>query len=253
MRGPLGAALTAAVASLLGAGLLVPASATGTAEAASAPEAADTTPPRVQLDPCPEVPLGEACSRREAVWVEQMTVDPAEGLAVAGVRIGDTVLSEQVYDDGTGFTPYGLWLPPYNDVVSDYDYVSEAWLDEPGLHELTFYARDLAGNEASVTRTVIGPDLPSRPRAFTARVRQPQSDLLWSAHGRGSAIYEYVVRFKGEEPFRVGMGSFIAHPGLDRTSLSIPLDPGRHKVFIRAVSLVGEGPTRSFVFRVPRR
>lgn len=234
----------------MGVGLLVPAAATATATATD--EAADTTPPRVQLDPCPEVPLGEACSQREvaAVWQEQ--VDPEEGLAVAGVRSGDTVLSERVYDDGTGFTPYGYWLPPYSDVVNEYDYVTETWFG-PGLHELTFYARDLAGNEASVTRTVIGPDLPSRPRAFTVRTGQPWSDLLWSAHGRGSAIYEYVVRFKGREPIRVDHGGFTAHPGLDRTNLSIPLDPGRHRVTIRAVSLAGEGPTRSFVFHVPRR
>lgn len=243
---------------MLGAGLLVPASATdtgltsATVSVTGTADGTDTTPPRVQLDPCPEVPLGEPCTRREVAVVWQEQVDPAEGLAVAGVRRGDEVLSEHVYDDGSGFVPYGVWMPPYSDVGSEYDYVTETWFG-PGVHELTFYARDLAGNEASLTRTVVGPDLPSRPRAFTVRAGQPITDLLWSAHGRGSAIYEYVVRFKGEEPIRVGMGSFTAHPGLDRTHLSIPLDRGRHKVSIRAVSLAGEGPARAFVFRVPRR
>lgn len=245
MLGPLGTALTAAVASLLGAGLLVPATAATTEEP-------DTTPPRVQLDPCPEVPLGEPCSRRDAVWVAESRVDPEEGLAVAGVRSGDVVLSERIYDDGSGFTPYGLWGQPYNDVVSDYDYVTETWLGEPGQQTLTFYARDLAGNEASVTRTVIGPEVPSRPRRLSVEHRGDRTTIGWYAHGRGSGITDFVLGFKGEDPFRVGGGGIVANPGLGYRAISVPLAPGRHVLRIRAVNLVGKGEARFIVFRVPR-
>ena len=102
---------------LLGATLLVPV-------AATAADEPDTTPPAVALDPCPETPVGEPCSQREAVWVVQPEVPESEQLAVAGVREGDTVLSEQVYDDGSGFVPYGLWIRPGNDTGGEVE-----WLD----------------------------------------------------------------------------------------------------------------------------
>lgn len=244
MLGPLGTALTAAVASLLGAGSLVPPTAATTGEP-------DTTPPQVQLDPCPEAPVGEACSRRDVAWVAEHRLGPEHGLAVAGVRTGDEVLSEHVYDDGSGFTPYGLWGQPYNDVVSDYDYVTETWLG-PGLHELTFYARDLAGNEASVTRTVIGPEVPSRPRRLSVEHDGGATTIGWYAHGRGSGITDFVLRFKGAEPFRVDGGGIVANPGLGYRAVSVSLAPGRHVLRIRAVNLVGKGEARFVVLRVPR-
>lgn len=244
MLGPLGTALTAAVASLLGAGLLVPATAETTGEP-------DTTPPQVRLDPCPETPVGEACSRRDVAWVAEHRVDPEQGLAVAGVRTGDGVLSEHVYDDGSGFTPYGVWVQPYNDVGSDYDYVTETWLG-PGLHELTFYARDLAGNEASVTRTVQGPEVPSRPRRFSVEHVGKRTDVGWFTHGRGSGITHYVVRLKGEEPFKVDGGGIVADPDLNFRGISLLLAPGRHVLRVRAVNLVGKGEARWLVLRAPR-
>lgn len=246
MLGPLGTALTTAVASLLGAGLLVPATAATTEEP-------DTTPPQVQLDPCPEAPVGEACSRREAVWVAQVEVDPGEGLAVAGVRIGDTVLSEHVYDDGTGFTPYGGWVPPTTDVGTEYDYVTETWLGEPGPHELTFYARDLVGNEASFTRTVEGPMVPDRPRDFEVQVGERSASVLWKTDARGSNIYEYLVRLKGREPFSVRGSGFGAVYGVSTAGTALPdLDRGRHVLRVRAVNLVGESQLGKVVFRVRR-
>ena len=246
MLGPLGTALTAAVASVLGAGLLAPATAAQAAEP-------DTTPPQVQLDPCPEVPLGEACSRREAVWVAEESIDPAEGLAVAGVRSGDTVLSEHVYDDGTGFTPYGGWVPPTTDVGTEYDYVTETWLDEPGPHELTFYARDLAGNEATFTRVVEGPMVPDRPRDFEVVVGKRSASVQWETDARGSHVYEYLVRLKGREPFSVNGHGFGAVYGVSTAGTSLPgLDRGRHVLRVRAVNLVGESQLGKVVFRVRR-
>lgn len=246
MLGPLGTALTTAVASLLGAGLLVPATAATTEEP-------DTTPPQVQLDPCPEVPLGEACSRREAVWVAQAEVDPGEGLAVAGVRMGDTVLSEHVYDDGTGFTPYGIWGPPTSDVLSDYDYATQTWLGEPGPHELTFYARDLAGNEATFTRTVEGPMAPDRPRDFEVLMGRRSASVTWETDARGSHVYEYLVRLKGRQPFAVDGYAFGSVYGVSTAGTGLSgLDRGRHVLWVRAVNLVGASQLGKVVFRVRR-
>ncbi|WP_292607843.1 fibronectin type III domain-containing protein [Nocardioides sp. REDSEA-S30_B4] len=209
----------------------------------------DTTEPVVPLDPCPDQPMGEACTRREVAAVWQMTVDPAEGLAVAGVRTREEVLSEHVYDDGSGFTPYGLWGHPYSDVVSDYDYVNEIWL-APGLHELTFFARDVAGNEATFTRTVHGPEVPSRPRKFSATERDGRTQLSWVTHGRGSGIRHYVVRVKGEKRRKLQGGDITLSPGRQKRFLLLQLDRGRHVVRIQAVNGVGKGEARSFVFRV---
>ena len=246
MLGPRGTALTAAVASLLGAGLLTPATTVTAAEP-------DTTPPQVQLDPCPEVPLGEACSRREAVWVAEETIDPSEGLAVAGVRMGDEVLTEHVYDDGTGFTPYGGWVPPTTDVGTAYDYVTETWLDGPGPHELTFYARDLAGNEASFTRSVEGPMTPDRPRDFEVVVDGRSASIIWQTDARGSHVHEHVVRLKGREPFAVDAYAFGAVYGVSTAAVRLhDLDRGRHVLRVRAVNLVGESTLGKVVFRVRR-
>lgn len=253
MRGPVGAVLTSTLASLLATGLLVSVSSAATATARTD---ADTTPPRVQLDPCPEVPHGEACSRREvaAVWEER--VDPEEGLAVAGVRIGDTVLSEHVYDDGTGFTPYGYWLPPQTDAVSAYDYVTEAWLDGPGRHELTFYARDLAGNEATFTRTVEGPMVPDRPFAFDVVVRpaeQGWTTVSWRVDARGSGIRHFLVRVKGQEPTEEPSRTFAPHYGVQDAFVDLVLRPGRHVLRVVPVNGVGKGLAGRVVFHVPRR
>ena len=209
----------------------------------------DTTAPVVPLDPCPDQPEGEPCPRREVAAVWATDVDPAEGLAVAGVRSGEDVLSEHVYDDGSGFTPYGLWGHPYSDVVSDYDYVSEVWL-APGLHDLTFFARDLAGNEATFTRTVHGPELPSRPRRLSATERDGRTQLSWVTHGRGSGIRHYGLRVKGEPRRKLRGGDITLSPGRQSMFLTLDLAPGRHVARVRAVNGVGKGEARSLVFRV---
>ena len=235
------------LAVLLGATLLLPAG-------AGAAEEPDTTPPQVALDPCPETPVGEPCSQREVAWVAQQQVDEAEGLAVAGVREGDTVLTEHVYDDGSGFEPYGPFGgTPYGDALSEHDYVTEAWIG-PGLHELTFYARDLAGNEATVTRTVIGPEVPSQPLDFRAErsARRGTTDLSWLVDSHGSLLQHQVVRVKGVDRFKIDMVGLGASPGVEPVHLSLPLEPGRQVVRIFAVNVVGKGEAQRFVFRVPQ-
>lgn len=212
-------------------------------------EDADTTPPRVVLDPCPDQPVGEACTRRAVAHVVQEVVAEGEGLAVAGVREGEVVLSERTYDDGSGFVPYGVWVPPGSDVGSEVDYATEAWLG-PGLHELTFYARDLAGNEATVTRTVHGPGLPGKVR----RVRTEQGswgslralELSWTPpRDRGAAVSCYRVRVSG----RKAASDCGSVPAATEAVL-VDVERGRHVVRIRAGSIVGFGAVRRLVVHV---
>ena len=243
MLGPLGTALTTAVASLLGAGLLVPATAATTEEP-------DTTPPQVQLDPCPDQPVGETCTRRELAWVSN---DLTEGddLAVAGALLDGERVSERVYDDGTGFTPYGVFVPPYNDVGQEVDH-AEVVVVPPGLHEVTFFARDLSGNEATHTRSVQGPTVPTRPRRFEEYANGEWVSLVWSVDGRGSAVRYYVVRVKGQGAQRVPWQGITSWPGVQQAAVDLSLAPGRHVVRVFAVNHVGKGRPRSIVVRVPR-
>ena len=231
------------LAALLAAALAVPVPATA--------DEPDTTPPAVVLDPCPETPVGQPCSRREIAWVAQEQVDGAEGLAAAGVRIGSTVLTERVYDDGSGFTPYGLWFPPGSDNGTDHDYVTEVALGS-GTHELTFFARDLAGNESSRTRTVLGPEVPDRPVGFRVLERLPRRwvTIQWDVDARGSFLLEQVVQVAGRDPVEVETDQPTW--GVATEVLTLKMRPGRNTVSIVAYNGVGRGPGRSFVVRLPQ-
>lgn len=244
MLGPLVTALTAVAASLLGAGMLVPASATPDAETE------DATPPQVQLDPCPDQPVGETCTRRELAWVSSGLTE-GDDLAVAGALLDGELVSERVYDDGTGFTPYGFFVPPYNDVGQEVDH-AEVVVVPPGLHEVTFFARDLSGNEATHTRSVQGPTVPTRPRRFEEYANGKWVSLVWSVDGRGSAVRYYVVRVTGQGPQRVPWQGITSWPGVQQAAVDLSLAPGRHVVRVFAVNHVGKGRPRSIVVRVPR-
>lgn len=241
MLGPLGTALTAAVASSLGAVLLAPA-------VVAAEEPADTTPPQVQLDPCSDQPVGETCTRRELAWVSSNLTD-GDDLAVAGALLDGELVSERVYDDGTGFVPFGVFLPPYNDVGHEVDH-AEVVVVPPGLHEVTFFARDLAGNESTHTRTIQGPTVPTRPRRFTMHQGEKWVSLSWSVRGRGSAVRYHVVRVRGLEPQRVPWQGITSHPGVQDAFVDLPLERGRHVVRVFSVNYVGKGRPRTIVLRV---
>ena len=221
-----------------------------TPAAALADETTEPAPevvlPHVNLDPCPNQPVGEACSQRQFATVVSFFDDP-EGLAVAGASLDGDLVYEHVYDDGSGFTPYGeVWLP-FNDGSVPADHYAGIEVP-PGVHEVTFHARDLEGNERAVTRSVIGAKVPTRVTNVRATQRGRSTLLQWSfPRSRGSWVYQFRIRVPG-----VGMHRITGHvPSKPWTSLRLPrLEPGRHVARITAVSWVGESRARSFVFRV---
>lgn len=76
------------------------------AGAAMAEGEVDTTPPQVRLDPCSGA---TSCQRVRAEVFGHL--EEGDDLAVLGARIGDQVVAEHVYDDGSGFVPEGSFPP----------------------------------------------------------------------------------------------------------------------------------------------
>eukprot|EP01032_Pedospumella_encystans_P003241 gene3241-3820_t len=131
---------------------------------ASADDEVDTTAPQVQLNPCFE---GTGCRLvRAAVHGD---LEPGDDLAVLGARIGDQVLAEHVFDDGSGFVPYGPYWSYGSDVGFLVDYALSVEVPR-GSSDITFYARDLEGNSSELTTTVLGPVPPGPVRRLTARL-----------------------------------------------------------------------------------
>ena len=65
-----------------------------------AEDAPDSTAPQVRLNPCFDATI---CRRIYAEVYGDLEL--GDDLAVLGARIGDHVLKEHVFDDGTGFQP----------------------------------------------------------------------------------------------------------------------------------------------------
>ncbi|MFA6575482.1 MAG: fibronectin type III domain-containing protein [Nocardioides sp.] len=212
---------------------------------AAADEAPDTTPPQINLNPCYE---GTSCRRVYAQIYGYL--QEGDDLAVLGARIGDVVVAEHVYDDGTGFVPLGWFLGYGSDVVFEVDYALSVEVPR-GTSDITFYARDLEGNTSELTTTVLGP-VPPGPvrrlravlfRAHTARISWRMPDL------KGSMSAEYVVRTPGRAPkaFRTGPPSFTPPSVYFRR-----LSPGWHRFTVRVHTVGGAGPPRTVRLFVPR-
>lgn len=208
----------------------------------------DTSPPQVLLDPCPEMPAGEMCRRHQFAWVASH-LSEGDDLAVAGVLLDGVLVDERVYDDGTGFEPYGHFHVPLGDTGGEYDHAAVVEVP-PGLHEVTFYARDLAGNERSVTRTMRGADRPGRVSRLRAEQGSSKVRLTWrDAPDRGSLLHQYRVQVKGVGVFR----QRFYFPDRPINWLVVGgLEPGRHVARVTALSWVGKGRARSITFRVTR-
>ena len=220
--------LTAPALTLLG-------PAAGPALAAQEEPPADTTPPQVDLDPC----FGHEPCQRQAAYVAGW-LDEGDDLAVLGALPDGEPVAEHVYDDGSGFEPHGWFMAPGQDVVEEVDYAMEVGVPE-GEHQVTFYARDLAGNESSRTTTVIGADVPGRPQGLRAAKTQPRRGgfvLRWDgADSHGSHVHAYRVRHGQEDRWTTG-----GVPDSPATRLAWrDLVPGWHTFRIRATNGVGEG------------
>lgn len=196
---------------------------------------ADTTAPQIDLDPC----SGHEPCQRQAAYVAGW-LDEGDDLAVLGALLDGEPVAERVYDDGSGFEPHGDFMAPGQDVVGPVDYAMVVGVPQ-GEHQVTFYARDLAGNESSRTTTVIGADVPGRPQGLRAAQTQPRRGgfvLHWDgADSNGSHVHAYRIRH-GREDRRTWGGV----PDSPATRLVWrDLEPGWHTFRIRATNGVGEG------------
>ncbi|MBZ5738684.1 fibronectin type III domain-containing protein [Nocardioides mangrovi] len=214
---------------------------------AHADDEPDTTPPQVRLNPCLD---GEtSCQRvRAEVYGD---LEPGDDLAVLGARIGDQVLAEQVYDDGTGFVPHGSFVSYGNDVVIPYDYALSIPVPA-GTSDITFYARDLEGNTSELTTTVDGPVPPGPVRHLTAEITSARhADVEWRVPNlKGSCCARYVATTPGHRDKHAGsyppvyQGARIHYAGLG---------PGWHRFTVRATTEGGSGPARSVRLYVPHQ
>ncbi|GAB2861166.1 fibronectin type III domain-containing protein [Nocardioides pacificus] len=212
-----------------------------------AEEAADTTAPQINLNPCY---VGETSCRRIYAQIYG-DLRPGDDLAVLGARVGDSVLTEHVFDDGSGFEPYG-WFGPYgNDVVFPVDYALSFQVPR-GTSDVTFYARDLAGNTSELTTTVLGPIPPGPVERLTARLTGARNARVsWRPPElNGSCCARYVVTTPGRKP----KSTFSAPPSFGGTSVRYRrLSPGWHRFRVQASTESGVGPSRTVRLFVPRR
>lgn len=242
--GPLGGTV---VACALAAVLVSPLTRIPTAVGAEAGPP-DTTPPAVALDPCPGTPAEEPCSQRLYAYVVGLP-GQADDLSVLVSRLDGQVVEERVHDDGTGFVPYGFFLPPFSDALEQVDYAAVVEVP-PGEHEVAFTARDLAGNEVTTTRRVVGAEVPGPVGDLDAVLLPAGWFLTWTpADGHGAPVTRYRVRVRGLAPLLVRGGAPFGTPPY---AFLGELEPGRHVARVWAGSDVGHGSARSFVFRVPQ-
>lgn len=214
---------------------------------ALADEAADTTAPQVNLNPC----YDEETSCRRVYAQVYGDLQPDDDLAVLGARIGDSVLTEHVFDDGTGFEPYGLFRSYGNDVVFPVDYALSVEVPR-GTSDITFYARDLAGNTSEVTTTVLGPIPPGQVKRLTAELTGARkARVSWRLPNlNGSCCARYVVTTPGRKP----KASSSAPPSYGPLSVSFRrLSPGWHRFKVQASTEGGAGPSRAVRLFVARR
>lgn len=214
--------------------------------AATADEPPDTTAPQVDLNPCHEATSCRRVYAQVFGWLE-----PGDDLAVLGARIDDRVVVEHVFDDGSGFEPYG-WFAPYgNDVHVPVDYALSVKVPV-GTSEITFYARDLEGNTSELTTTVLGPIPPGPVRRLRAEVVGAREvRVSWGLGNRhGSCCTRYAVRTPGRQP-KVW---FSRPPSLGMGTVTYRrLSTGWHRFRVVPSTEGGKGPSRTVRVLVPRR
>ncbi|HYG93332.1 MAG TPA: fibronectin type III domain-containing protein [Nocardioides sp.] len=210
----------------------------------------DNTPPWVLSfaeDQCPAAPHPCQIYQYElwAFWVD-------EDLAVVGARLGDTVLDEFVYNDGSGPRPFGEFCPYGNDVCLGPDVVVRFRVPD-GTHDVTFYARDLSGNESTMTSTITSAGLPDPvEEVWASRIGKRRSAYVqWlNPYGRGAVIESYEVRLD-DRPMRTVRAHGV--PSSSTATRFKAVAHGWHELWVRPHNAIGWGEASVHRFRVPRR
>jgi len=213
---------------------------------ASADEPPDTTPPQVRLNPCYEETTCRRVKAEVYGWLED-----GDDLAVLGARIGDVVVEEHVYDDGSGFVRHGGFGTYGSDVYMDVDYALSVEVPK-GTTEITFYARDLEGNTSELATTVLGPIPPGPvPRLRATLVGGRAARVAWGIPAlNGACCARFVVRTPGRPP----RWSRIVPPGYyPGRETYAKLAPGWHRFTVRTHTVGGVGPARVVRLFVPRQ
>lgn len=213
--------------------------------AAMGDDTPDTTAPQVDLNPCAD----EETSCRRVYAQVYGWLEPEDDLAVLGARIGDQVLTEHVYDDGTGFVPYGYFNAYGSDVVAEVDYALSVEVPD-GTNDITIYARDLEGNTSELTTTVLGPIPPGPVKRLRAElVGARKAQISWRAPNLyGSCCPRYVVTTPGRQPKSFTSGP----PSFPSTVWYRKLSFGWQRFKVVASTEGGEGPSRTVRLFVPR-
>ena len=116
------------------------------------------------------------------------------------MRLGDVVLDEYVYNDGTGPQPYGPY--PISDVFLVVDWALD-FVVPPGTNDVTYYARDLSGNSTEQTVRLQAATVPTRPTP-SARVTGPRQILVSNLLSSD---------FKGGTPVKAAGAGKVAYRG----------------------------------------
>lgn len=223
------------------AGLLVGSGALGGARADEATP--DTTPPALDFvtwcaDPCQ--------SEVFEFWGQLLEGDD---VAVIEVRLDDVLVDRHVYDDGTGFVPYGGYVPWRSDVVQRADVAAQVPVPM-GEHTVVVTASDLAGNVSERTFPVRGAERPDAVVGLRAALQRHRVTLRFEpGPDNGGMVTAYRFSRDGVLVRTVRTGSFLPTPEVTFRHLA----PGRHRFAVRAVNSAGVGERAVVRVRVQRR
>lgn len=210
----------------------------------AAAEEPDVTAPQIDTSPAW---CADPCQRE----VFEFWGDLAEGddLASIEVLLDGAVVDTRIYDDGTGFVPYGWYQPLWADYLQQVDYAVQVPVPT-GDHDVRVILRDPAGNTREDVHAIRGAEPPDAVRRLRAVAHGRAVWIRFVApRDNGGVVTQYRVVRDRRAARTVGTG-----PGLPMPTVSYDgLAPGRHRFVVRAINSAGVGERAVVRVRVHRR